>query len=409
MVSMAEKKHPHTQKQTPHRKFPLKPAILLVVVLVVVAAAIIIIGRGKAPAQPASWYQTYGETADETGNIVRQTGDGGYIISGQTISFGAGGNDIWLIKTDDKGQLVWNKAYGGEGEESGLALAVLPDGYLAAGYTTSFGSGGQDAWLLRIDSEGDLLWEKTFGGAGNDAVSSIIPAPGGGFVLAGFTFSSGSGNSDGWLFKVDDSGSQVWSWTYGGTELDYLRGVNTGTDGSFIAIGSTDSFGSQGDIWLVKTDAQGNTLWQKRYRGQGNDFPVYAAETSDSGYMIAGTGSSGEGSSDYWLIRTDSAGVTTWSRTYGGSQDDVLEDARTAPDGSIVLIGRTYTSDSTTNVWLMRINAAGDKTWEEMVGGSGDDTGLSVLDTADGYVFTGSTSSYGAGLNDVWLVKVIPG
>ena len=145
-----------------------------------------------------------------------------------------------------------------------------------AGYTTSFGSGGQDAWVLRIDSEGNLLWDKTFGGAGNDAVSSIIPAPGGGFVLAGFTFSSGSGNSDGWLFKIDDSGSQVWSWTYGGTELDYLRNLNTTADGGIVAIGSTDSFGNQGDIWLVKTDAGGNTLWQKRYRGQGNDFPVYA-------------------------------------------------------------------------------------------------------------------------------------
>ena len=123
---------------------------------------------------------------------------------------------------------------------------------------------------------------------------------------------------------------------------------------------------------------------------------------------MAGTGNSGAGTSDYWLIRTDSAGVTIWSRTYGGSQDDVLEDARTASDGGMLLLGRTYNTDSTTDVWLMKINAAGDKTWEEMVGGSGDDTGLSVLDVADGYVFTGSTSSYGAGRTDVWLVKVIP-
>jgi hypothetical protein len=408
MVSMAEKMNPRTQQQTHRRKFPVKPVILFAFVLLIVAAAVIIIGRGSSP-EAAPWYQTFGDANDETGEIVRQTGDGGYIIAGETDSFGAGGNDLWLIKTDDKGQLVWNKAFGGEGEESGLELVVLNDGYLVAGYTSSFGSGGQDAWVLRVDGQGTLLWDKTFGGAANDSISSLVAAPGGGFVLAGFTLSSGSGNSDGWLFKIDEAGGQVWNLTFGGTGFDFFSAVNTTADGGYVVTGSTDSFGNEGDIWLVKTDAGGAMQWQKRYRGQGEDFGLYSAQTADRGYFIAGTGHSVEGDSDYWLIKTDAAGATSWSRTYGGSNDDVLEDAVITRDGGVLLLGRTYTADSTTDVWLMKINGAGDKVWDEMVGGAGNDTGLSILEVADGYVFTGSTSSYGAGMNDVWLVKVIPG
>jgi hypothetical protein len=213
-------------------KRTLLSIIAVAVIAVIVVAAVLMGKEAEAPAD-ASWHRTFGGMGDEAGLAVRQTPDGGFIIAGLTTSFGEGGSDAWLIKTDTQGQNLWDKAYGGKGDESALALAVLPDGYIIAGYTTSFGSGGQDAWLVRTDSGGGLVWDKTFGGAGSDSAASVMATSDGGFVVAGTTNSAGSGDSDGWLFKVDASGNQVWSWTYGGTELDYLRSVNGTADGGW--------------------------------------------------------------------------------------------------------------------------------------------------------------------------------
>jgi uncharacterized delta-60 repeat protein len=154
-----------------------------------------------------SWQRRYGEGYGESAHSIRQTSDGGYIVAGVTDSFGAGNYDFWVLKLDGTGQVTWQRSYGGTGDDSALAIRPTSDGgYVVAGYTASFGAGGYDAWVLKLDSNGDISWEKTYGGPATDSASSIKQTLDGGYVVAGYTASFGAGGYDAWVLKLDSNG-----------------------------------------------------------------------------------------------------------------------------------------------------------------------------------------------------------
>ncbi|MQY70975.1 T9SS type A sorting domain-containing protein, partial [bacterium] len=254
------------------------------------------------------WTKTYGGTEDEGGGSVCQTPDGGYVITGYTYSFATGFGDVYLVKTDESGDTQWTKTYGGSiGEDWGISVKEAPDGgYIIAGITWSFGTGGWDVYLLRTDAWGDTLWTKTYGGEDNEYALSIQETSDGGYIIAGWTEPFESGDAyNAYLVKTDSDGELLWEKTYGTEGRDYGHSVCEAHNGGYVVAGCTYSVGA-GDLYLIKTYDNGDTLWTKTYGGAGEDWGATICRTSDDGYIITGgTNSFGAGGVDVWLLKLE--------------------------------------------------------------------------------------------------------
>jgi hypothetical protein len=337
----------------------MRTRILVVGCAMLAAVCLTSIARAQT-----SWWRTYGGTSYDGGNSVLQTADGGYIVAGSTRSFGAGYCDVYLIKTNASGDTLWTSTYGGTSYDYGRSVQQTADsGYIIAGGTWSFGTGFYDVYLIKTDASGDTLWTRAYGGTDIDNGLSVQQTSDGGYIIAGYTRSFGAGTPDSanfYLIKTNAQGDTLWTRTYGGTGDDEGHSVQQAADSGYIITGGTRSFGAgtpdSANFHLIKTNAQGDTLWTRTYGGTYSDYGYSGQQTSDSGYIIAGyTMSFGAGAGDVYLIKTDASGDTQWTRTYGGT---------------------------------------------------GDDEGYSVQQTSDGgYIIAGSTASFGAGSDDVYLIK----
>jgi predicted secreted protein len=309
------------------------------------------------------WNKTYGGVQDETCFDTCQTSDGGYALSGNTTSFGAGNCDMWLVKTDASGNMLWNKTYGGTGNEQGIGvIQTIDGGYVISGETDSFGAGLLDYWLVKTDVTGNMLWNKTYGGTSPDHGKNTVQTSDGGYAMVGYTSSFGAGSQDCWLVKTDASGNMLWNKTYGGTGNDQGDGVTQTSDGGYLLTGRTQSFGAGGmDMWLIRTDSSGNMLWNKTYGGTGVDYGVFSILTLDGGYAVVGfTASFGAGSNDFWLVKTDASGNMQWNMTYGGAANDQSTSIVQTSDGGYALGGWTNSFGAGDyDFWLVKTDASG--------------------------------------------------
>lgn len=285
--------------------------------------------------------------AGTVGSAVQQTSDGGYIISGFNL---VSGNlyDIFLLKTDGSGTILWSKSYGGTNYEYGSYLLknsvqqTSDGGYIIGGTTTSFGAGNSDMYLLKTDGSGTLLWSKTFGGASAEEGYSVQQANDGGYIITGYTASFGAGNWDLYLVKTDASGNISWSRAFGGTDWDEGYSVKQTSDGGYIVSGRTKSFGQGGyDVYLLKTDASGNLTWSKTFGSAGNEFGNSVQQTADGGFVIAGLAPGGGIWSDAYLVKTDGNGDLLWSRKFGGNGQEEFLSIQQTSDGGYIISGYT--------------------------------------------------------------------
>jgi predicted secreted protein len=266
--------------------------------------------------------QTYGGTNNEWGYSLVETSDGGYAIAGETYSYGAGGSDFWLVKTDPAGNAQWNQTYGGTDWDEGFSVVETSDGgYVITGYTNSYGAGNTDVWLIKTDASGTMLWTRTYGGTSGEWGYSVVETSNGGYAITGTTLSYGAGGYDVWLIKTDASGTAQWTRTYGGTDHDYGYSVVETSDGGYVITGYTNSYGAGNtDVWLVKTDSAGTAQWNQTYGGSDYDRGYSVVETSNGGYAITGqTGSFGAGNSDFWLVKTDVESGLAWTDSTANS------------------------------------------------------------------------------------------
>ncbi|MFZ8835176.1 MAG: T9SS type A sorting domain-containing protein [Candidatus Caldipriscus sp.] len=258
------------------------------------------------PLSATSFAKTYGGTDYDWAFAVQQTLDGEYILAGGTYSFGAGSDDIFLIKTDANGNIIWSKTYGGTNWDFAYSVQQTSDGgYIVAGKTNSFSGGG--VFLMKTDANGNIIWAKTYEGT---VAYSVQQTSDGGYIVAGRTDSFGAGGSDIFLIKTDANGNISWAKTYGGTSSDWAYSVQQTSDGGYIVAGWTTSFGAGGsDFFLIKTDANGNVSWAKTYGGTDYDWAFAVQQTLDGEYILAGvTYSFGADSTDIFLIKTDANG-----------------------------------------------------------------------------------------------------
>ncbi|WP_448516390.1 carboxypeptidase regulatory-like domain-containing protein [Pseudothermotoga sp.] len=257
------------------------------------------------------WEKTFGGSYDERAYCIQQTSDGGYVVAGYTRS-PSKWEDVYILKLDANGNKVWEKTFGGSDNDGAYSVQQTNDGgYVAAGYTKSFGSGWYDAYLLKLDATGNKVWEKTFGGNSWDEVCSIQPIDGG-YIVAGYTSSFGSGSYDVYILKLDTSGNEVWSKTFGGSSDDLAWSIQQTNDGGYIVAGYTKSFGAGGeDVYILKLDANGNKVWEKTFGGSYDERAYCIQQTSDGGYIVAGyTSSFGAGNYGVYIIKMDANGNT---------------------------------------------------------------------------------------------------
>ena len=327
-----------------------------------------------AQALDTLWTKAFGGINAEYAYSIQQTSDGGYIIVGRTASFGAGSIDLWLLRTDGFGDTLWTKTFGGSGDDWGRSVQQTSDGgYIITGWTGTFGLGYYDAWLIKTDPLGDSLWTKLFGGNGNDygyyiQQSLVIPGDEG-FIVGGETTSSGAGLTDAWLIKTDLQGNTNWIKTYGGSSNDHLYCVEQTSDGGYISTGWTSSFSTAyEDVYLIRTNASGDTLWTKIYGGSESDVGRSVKQTTDGGYIIAGwTRSFGVASNDVYLIKTDNNGDTLWTKTYGGIYNEEGHSVLQTLDGGYIIAGFIQTDPGNIDVWLLRTDASGDILWAKTI------------------------------------------
>jgi hypothetical protein len=334
--------------------------------------------------------------------------DGGHIIVGSTEGYGSVGDDLWMFKVDNTGSVAWNKHYGGAGNESGFNVIGTTDGgYLVVGATTSYGLGGEDIWLVKTDANGEMQWNKTYGGTFDDEGWMPIQTSDGGYLVVGIVGTS-EGIGDGWLLKVDSTGTLEWQKTYGGSGDDGLYGITPASAGGYILSGFTNSTGAGDyDAYLIRVDAQGNQQWAKSYGGAQRDVAYQAFETSETDFVIDGTTRSfGAGKADIWLFMTDAMGGMMWNYTYGGPEVDSGWYGVKTPDG-YALGGYTYSYGTNGNAaaWLVKVDKNGMTMWNQTYGSGQDYYGWAVTQTADnGYAISGQIESADAETSKAFLV-----
>ncbi|OYU83245.1 MAG: hypothetical protein CFE24_12265 [Flavobacterium sp. BFFFF2] len=423
--------------------------------------------------QALQWHKNYGGTSDETATCIQNTSDGGYIVSGVTtsndvdVSGNHGNQDFWVMKISNTGTVVWQKTLGGTGNESAQSIQTTSDGgYIVVGFTNSTNGdisgnhGGYDAWVVKLNATGSIVWQKALGGTGTDGAYSVQSTSDGGSIVVGYTTSNNGdvsgnhGNDDVWVVKLSATGTVSWQKTFGGTDNDQGYSVQTTTDGGYIVSGFTTSTNGDvtgnhggGDAWVVKLTSTGTLVWQKALGGSGSESFKSIQAASDGGYIMAGTASSFDGDvtgnhgfSDAWVVKLSDTGALVWQKALGGTYSDAANSIQETADGSFIVSGFAesgYTvgdgdvtghsvncdinnlNGSWRDVWILKLSATGTLVWQKPYGNCYYDEAFSVQTTSDGgCIVAGATKSAGAafpgdlnlmtskGATDVWILKV---
>jgi len=363
--------------------------------------------------------KTYGSINGNEANAVITTSAGGYGIAGWYDVEGLFTAEFYLIITNSVGDTLWTRTYGeksdttgnfinGSGNEGYNLLQTADNGFLFVGERHQFAGGQSDAYAVRVDSLGELLWAKTYGGSDNDYALAAEQTADGGFVFGGFTESYGAGIRDMYLFKTDHMGEILWTRTYGGGSIDAAFDMQQTSDGGFILAGYTFSFSGSSDIYVIRTDSEGAVLWQKTYGGELNDIGNAIIQTQDDGFIICGeTESFDVGNVDVYLLKINGDGDVDWAKTYGGSDFESGKSIVESTEGGYMVAGYTRSFGSGgEDFYLIKTDESGDLVWANTYGGAQDDAARSIKQTTDqGYIVAGYTKSFGIGFSDIYLIK----
>lgn len=363
--------------------------------------------------------KAFGGNGKNSAYGAKQTIDKGFIVVGFVKDTSTLGNDIYLVKKDSIGNTQWNKVYGGPNDDEGYAVELTKDGgYILCGYTNSFGAGAFDACIIKINAIGDTLWTKTYGGTRNDYGNAIKQTNDGGYIIAGSTqsFLTGIDSGNVYLIKTDSLGNVKWTKSFGSnlTTGSYnttdAYSISETSDKGFIICGYTNAFGEPvGDAFLAKTDSVGNIVFTKTYGGKGVDWANSVIITNDGGYMITGAISTDSTSAnqDVYLIKTNALGDTLFTASFGGNGEDLGQDIMQTLYGDYLITGYTGSFGAGGNdAFLIKTNTLGDTIFTKLYGGASNDQINGIYPYTDGTIgMVGMTDSYVATTIAMFLIK----
>lgn len=356
------------------------------------------------------WAQTFGGPGNDEAYDIKKTSDGGFIICGMTESKGRGGLDAWVIKLDPQGKLEWDRTYGDKGDEVANSIIQTRDGgYAFIGSTTSKGRGRRSVYLVKIDSAGNQQWEAVYGGSKDDVGNGLIETYDGNYAIVGSTRSFGPGNWDIWVIKVDTKGNRLWRRTEGGRAIDLGNSIaENPRDSSIVVVGTTFSYSTgQSDLWLIKITKDGRREWRKNYGSTNKDSGNHLTIKSTGEYIIAGsTQPKGERYPDYWVVGFTAENWDDWEQSYGTSRDDVATGSSETTDGGIIVCGYTNSyGEGSHDFWIMKFDKDGKQLWQETFGGPDEELANAVVAIGKNEaVIAGSTRSDGEGKRDFWVI-----
>jgi hypothetical protein len=402
------------------------------------------------------WRTTLGSEYEDQAGAICETADGGYVLVPRywysTNSYG--GRDAWLLRFDRKGMLVWSNFFGGSSNDWFQTIIPTRDGgWIAAGGTFSPASGNKtsptygdmDYWVVRLDSNGNKLWDQTYGGSRNDQLCGICETTNGGFILAGQSISSTNGNktapqiyhSDAWIIGIDANGEILWQKTYGGSGEDRTYSFAPVAAGGYVLAGSFRRLGFPApvetrptyggtDAWIISLDSEGDKVWEQVFGGAEGDEAVHISQTKDGGFIVGGTTGSGAsgnktsptfGDTDYWVIRLDPEGNKMWEQTFGSTGYDLLCSVQETLDGNFIVAGysvgaggnKTAPRRQFVEAWWIRLDAQGGHIWDETYDGLYMTSARSMSVTRDGgFIFAGEEQKGAPSSADILIVKLAP-
>ncbi|MEZ7504584.1 T9SS type B sorting domain-containing protein [Flavobacterium sp. Arc2] len=423
----------------------------------------------KTYSQTIQWQNTIGGNDTEWADFIELSKDGNYIlggyshsnISGDKSENSRGASDYWLLKIDDvSGNLLWQKTIGGNNYDHLTSAKETTDGgYILGGYSSSGISGektqnsrgNDDYWVVKLDANRNIIWDKTFGGTGVDRLTTIIETNDGGYLMGGSSDSNISGekneNSQGmldmWIIKTDISGNIMWQKTFGGSNPDWVQSIVKTPDGGYILAGSshsgisgdkTDNSRGGGDYWIIKINSLGSIIWQKTYGGDNGDYLKSIIATSDGNYILGGDSFSNisgdktektvNNSNDVWLLKINGLGQILWQKDIGADSTEAFADIRMTSDNGFILgimsysgisAYKTEASRGDRDYWIVKLDSTGKFEWDKTVGGDNLDQPQSIVQAKDGGYVTlgwsqsdksGDKSENKSGLQDLWVVKL---
>jgi len=377
------------------------------------------VGRPEFTQGEVTWAVTIGGSGADGARAICGTGNGGYLLAGYTFSEGSGDADMWVVRTDSEGAVEWTRAIGGTGTEYAYGCVATDDGFIITGYTTSFGAGSKDVYLVKLDFNGKEQWSKTYGGTSWDVGQSVCVTGDGGLLICGFTHSSGAGEEDIYVVSTDRDGQEIWSRTYGGARFELGHSIYECADGSIMVGATTGTFGPEGNsnAYLLKLDKDGSEIWSGAFGTQGQlghgfDWCRAMCLTRDGGAVQVGY-TDAEDIMNVYALKADAQGKEVWSKTFGATKFyDFAQAVRPTADGGFIVGGTAKLNGDVTcpynnQVYLVRLDGNGERLWEKVIGGPRSDWGSALLETGDGdFMVVGHTFSGGAGQSDVLMMKV---
>ena len=429
--------------------------------LLIFSFCLIINCTGQAPS--IQWAKCYGFGDQDHAKSIIQTKDGGYIVAGESYTFydsttidNHGLFDCLIIKLDNQGNIQWQKFYGGSDSDGANDILQTSDsGFIIVGYESSNDGdvtsniGGVDGWIIKVDSAGIIQWQKTIGGLNNDYITSIKKDYNG-YIIVGYTSSNDSlvsgnnGLEDYWVTKIDTEGNVQWQKVFGGSSYDEATDIIVTSDSGFAIAGcsrsnDSDVVGNHGffDYWILRLDSNGNSIWKNAFGGQYSDKSSSIIQTYDNGFIILGATDSNDGNvsglhgyTDYWIVKLNSAGNLLWQKCLGGSETDFGESICRTNNNHFAVAGYSLSNDGDAtfchgdyDYWIAEIDSNANIIWQHSFGGGGVDFPYSIIQTNDsGLIIAGLTKSsndgdvaghiggncFGDSCSDYWIVKLAP-
>ncbi len=358
-----------------------------------------------------TWEKLFSANSTDNFRCVREVPSGGYIVAGYTANFSVNDTDAFVVRLNTDGDTLWTYSYNGPMSKKDLFYKVIPTidgGFALCGYTTSVTGISDDLLYMKLNSSGQQQWIKFYGGAGKERGQDIIQTPDGNYTIVGYTTSVPAQYYDAFMLRADSNGDTLWTQLYGSSSYDDANSVKPLPDGGFI-FGGQSSNGANGfDQFLVRTNSLGTVIWSKKMGSLGTDNLECVTLTLD-GFILSGSSTTVTGGDDDgYLVKTDTAGTVLWAKLYGDTTPDDMHRVENTSDGGFIITGTTSSyGDENPNLWFVKTNSSGDTIWNRTFGRDNHDHGYSGQQTSDGgYILAGHTGSFGYNYEEAYILKM---